>query len=151
MAISSPKVSRSVVFKVIGIVLFVASLAGNGYLGWHTYTLSQDPQRQAQQEMSDLVSEVGKLMSLPEGENPTIATVTDPSKLAGQAFFAQAQSGDKVLLYTNAKKAILYSPSEHKILEVAPINIGNADTSAPVVQDETNPSDTSDTSDQPTP
>lgn len=107
-------------------LLFVVSLAGNAYLGRQVYTLSQDPQRMAQQEMLTIVGEVGKLMVLPEGETPTIATVTDPEKLSGQAFFANASSGDKVLLYTNAKKAILYSPSQGKILEVAPINLGEA-------------------------
>ena len=106
-------------------LLFAVSLAGNAYLGRQVYMLSQDPQRMAQQEMITIVGEVGKLMVLPEGETPTIATVTDPEKLTGQAFFANASSGDKVLLYTNAKKAILYSPSQNKILEVAPINLGN--------------------------
>lgn len=107
-------------------LLFVVSLAGNAYLGRQVYMLSQDPQRMAQQEMITIVGEVGKLMVLPEGETPTIATVTDPEKLSGQAFFATASAGDKVLLYTNAKKAILYSPSQGKILEVAPINLGEA-------------------------
>jgi hypothetical protein len=115
---------------LIGIgLLFVVSLAGNAYLGRQVYMLSQDPQRMAQQEMLTIVGEVGKLMVLPEGETPTIATVTDPEKLAGQAFFANASSGDKVLLYTNAKKAILYSPSQNKILEVAPINLGDTTVS----------------------
>lgn len=112
---------------VVGVgLLFVVSLAANAYLGRQVYMLSQDPQRMAQQEMLTIVGEVGKLMVLPEGETPTIATVTDPEKLSGQAFFANASAGDKVLLYTNAKKAILYSPSQGKILEVAPINLGDS-------------------------
>lgn len=50
-------------------------------------------------------------------ETPTIATVSDITKLQGQPFFAKAQNGDKVYVYSNAKKAILYRPSENKIIE----------------------------------
>ena len=60
--------------------------------------------QQSQSEAQQLVSEVGQLTVLPTGENPTIATVADLSKLQGQPFFDQAQVGDKVLIYTSAKK-----------------------------------------------
>jgi hypothetical protein len=70
-------------------------------------------------------------MVLPENEQPTIATVTDPSKLSGQSFFAHAKVGDRVLLYAAAKKAILYDPNINKIIEVAPINLD--DKNAPSV------------------
>src|SRR5258708_6866133 len=64
---------------------------------------------QAQQEANaQLLADVGKLMVLPEGEAPTIATVVDPAKLKSQPFFADAKVGDKVLIYTFARKAILY-------------------------------------------
>ncbi len=87
-------------------------------------TLQQDPQKVAQEEVQGLVERVGRLIILPEGEEPTIATVSDPQKLQGQSFFANAKVGDKVLIYTNAKKAILYDPVEDRIIEVAPVNIG---------------------------
>ncbi|PIR80160.1 MAG: hypothetical protein COU25_01495, partial [Candidatus Levybacteria bacterium CG10_big_fil_rev_8_21_14_0_10_35_13] len=54
---------------------------------------------------------------------PTIATITDKSQLSTQPFFNNAVDGDKVLVYANAKKAILYRPSTDKIIEVAPVNI----------------------------
>lgn len=74
-------------------------------------------------ELKDLVDKVGKLMSLPEDEEPTIATVTDIEKVKDQPFFQKAQNGDKVLIYTNAKKAILFRPSENKIIDVGALNI----------------------------
>ena len=89
-----------------------------------------DPAQAAEKEATDLVAEVGKLILLPAGEEPTIATVSDPEKLRDQPFFAQAKTGDKVLLYTNAKKAYLYDPVAHKILEVAPVNVGGAPPTA---------------------
>lgn len=87
--------------------------------------LKQDPQAQAQKENTELVDKVSKLLVLPTNEVPTIATVSDPEALKDQAFFAGAVKGDKVLIYTNAKKAILYSVTTNKILDVAPLNIGN--------------------------
>ncbi len=75
---------------------------------------------QAADNTNQVVSRVGNMMLLPD-ETPTIATVTDLSKLQGQKFFAHAQKGDIVLMYARAQKAILYSPSQNKIIEVAPI------------------------------
>jgi hypothetical protein len=63
-------------------------------------------------------------MLLPTEELPIVATVADPEKLKGQAFFVNATKGDKVLIYNTAKKAILYSPTENKIVDVAPLSIG---------------------------
>ena len=88
---------------------------------------------QAQKEVADLVVKIGALILLPEGETPTLATVSDPEALRDQAFFANAKEGDKVLIYTTSKKAILYSVSTNKIVNVAPLNIG---ASAPVVPKE---------------
>ncbi len=68
---------------------------------------------------------VGRLIVLPEDEVPTIATVTDLEALQGQPFFANAKLGDKVLIFAKAGKAILYDPVEQKIVEVAPVNLGD--------------------------
>lgn len=83
-----------------------------------------DPNAAAQAEVKQLVAEVGRLILLPQGETPTVATVVNPDELKSQAFFANAKKGDKLLLYTTARKAILYDPSQNIIVEVAPINIG---------------------------
>ena len=74
-----------------------------------------------QNESQSLLATVGKLMILPEGENPTIATVSDLSKLQNQPFFKNAEVGDKVLIYNQSKKAILFRPSTSKIIEYAPL------------------------------
>lgn len=90
-------------------------------------SVEQNPQAQAQEDVQSLVDEVGKLMLLPN-EAPTVATVTDPTQLQGQPFFVNAKTGDKVLIYAAARKAILYSPSEKRIVEVAPLIIGDVPT-----------------------
>lgn len=106
-------------------VLVLAVIAGSGY---YLYSQNQKPPVQnpasTREETKGLVAEVGKLIDLPKDEDPTVATVTDISKLSDQPFFQKAKNGDKVLIYTNAKKAILYDPNAKKVLDVAPINIG---------------------------
>lgn len=88
-------------------------------------------QKTTQDDTKDLIKKVSELIELPKGETPTVATVTDLSKLKNQPFFAKAQKGDKVLIFEKAGKAVLYRPTTDKIIEYAPINIesqGNKST-----------------------
>lgn len=109
--------------RIIGIlvVLLLIATAGAIYFYNKAYGTQKDPQKDLQQT----ITSVGKLMVLPTDEVPTLATVSDPEKLKDQAFFAKASIGDKVLIYTKARKAILYSPSANVIVEVSPLNISS--------------------------
>jgi len=114
--------------KLTPYVLMAAVLVAAGfsiYFWNEARVLKNNPQKAAQEETLKLIGTISKLIVLPEGENPTIATVTDLERLREQPFFANAQAGDKVLIFTNSRKAILYNPITNKIVEVAPINIGN--------------------------
>lgn len=117
-------------FSNIGLViLFSLAVLLVGAVGTTFYFYKQahvDPKKVSTDDLAKTISEVGKLMVLPTDEVPTLATVSDPAKLKDQAFFTNAKSGDKVLIYSNARKAILYSPSLHKIVEVAPVNLGTS-------------------------
>ncbi len=84
----------------------------------------------AQAEIDALTAQVGKLISLPTDEKPTVATVTDASKVKDQSFFANAKNNDKVLIYQKAQKAILYRPGENRIIEVGAVNINNQPAAA---------------------
>ena len=115
--------SRYVIFAILIAFLAVISIAL--YLYWQNREL-KNPELVAEKETAKIVVLVGRLMVLPEGETPTVATVTDPEKLKDQVFFANAKKGDKVLIYTQAKKAVLYDPAQDKIIEIAPLNIDSA-------------------------
>ncbi|MEK7096013.1 MAG: hypothetical protein AAB896_01855, partial [Patescibacteria group bacterium] len=80
---------------------------------------------QTASNLEEVVNQVGKLVILPSDEKPTLATISDVSKLQGQPFFASAANGDKVLVYAKAGRAILYRPSLNKIVEMAPLNSGD--------------------------
>jgi hypothetical protein len=122
---SSEKLQK---FLPIIIAAVIVVLSGTGFF-LYKYQSNKSGSVKGDQassaEVKKVVAEVGKLMDLPQGEEPTLATVTDKSKLEGQAFFTKAQNGDQVLIYSQAKKAILYSPTLKKIIEVGPINIGS--------------------------
>lgn len=110
------------------IVLFVAlviMIILAGYFYWENTQLRENTQLDSEREVQELVERVSRLIVLPEGEIPTVATVSDPDLLRDQPFFYKAQVGDKVLIYTNARRAILYNPNTDKIVEVAPLNIGD--------------------------
>lgn len=120
---------------VILSVLLLMAVGCVGYMYWQLGAYKKDLKNLSQQqslvkpgvvkeEAEDLVQQVGKLLILPTNEQPTIATVTDIEKLRAQPFFKNAKTGDKVLIYTNAKKAILYDVLNNKVIEVAPLNIG---------------------------
>lgn len=114
---------------VRNLILFLLTLAIGA--GGMAYGITQYPkilglskgQAQTQTEIDVLLTSVGKLIALPSDEKPTIATVSDVEKIKDQPFFKNALNGDKVLIYTKAKKAILYRPSENKVVEVGAVNI----------------------------
>ncbi len=74
-------------------------------------------------EEREFIAEVNRSITLPKDEKPSIATIADVDKLAGQAFFQNAKKGDKILMFSNAKKVILYRPSEKRVIEVGAVNI----------------------------
>jgi hypothetical protein len=115
----------------IGVVIILALLT-YAYLN---YIQAQKAEQQTAQkdaaaieaEAKDLVAKVSQLIDLPN-ETPTVATVTDKSKLAGQPFFAKSENGDKVLIFKDAKKAVLYRPSTNKVIDIGPVNLTNDTT-----------------------
>ena len=111
-------------YKAVVLILVIAFLIASGS-AIYFYIQFGGFKSNPREEIEKVVERVGRHIVLPEGETPTVATVTDPEKLKDQVFFQKAKAGDKVLIYTNAKKAILYDPELDKIIEFAPLNIGN--------------------------
>lgn len=82
-------------------------------------------------EAQELKQAISQYIELSDEETPTVATVVDVNKVKNQTFFKNAQNGDKVLLFAKSGKAILYRPSTKKVIEVAPINVGNSQAQTP--------------------
>lgn len=83
----------------------------------------------AEAEAKSLVAKLSQIYLIPE-ELPTVATVTDTGKLSGQEFFSKAKEGDKVLIFSQNKKVILYRQSTNKIIDVASLPESSLDVSA---------------------
>lgn len=128
-----PMFSKKILVMLLVIFAFMIALIPSFYF----YNKYQQIKKSAQtntlsgDEIKTLVGNVGSHITLPKDEDPTIATVSDKEKIKNQPFFAQAENGDKVLIYTEAKKAILYRPSIDRIIDVVPININPASKASP--------------------
>lgn len=125
-----PRIRKKFLRVLLIIVTVLVALGATGYLGWLYYDakvevrrLTQDPQAAANIAFTETVNKIGKLMLLPEDETPTLATITDVEKLKEQPFFAKSANEDKVLIYTKNKLAILYRPSDNKIIAVGTVNL----------------------------
>jgi hypothetical protein len=123
-------------FKKYGAVLLIVLVIILALTSTYFYKKSRslDTVDQASQaEVKSLIEKVSRILVVPTDETPTVATVSDPDALKGQAFFVGAKKGDKVLIYSNAKKAVLYDPVADKIITVAPLNTESTTGTTPVV------------------
>jgi len=111
---------------IIGVVLVVIVLA-LGALTFFFYrqiqSIKKNPNQVAQAELDAVLNNLSKLIDLPKDETPTLATVLDKDKLKDQPFFADSQNGDKIVIYSKNKKAIIYRMKDNKLINVGPIII----------------------------
>lgn len=110
--------------KIINIALIyivIIALFFGGYFYYKIHKFQNTTKGIKEQEITNVISEVSQLYLFPGGESPTIATVSDTQALKDQSFFNYSAVGDKVLIFTNAGKAVLYRPSINKIIEISSI------------------------------
>lgn len=61
-------------------------------------------------------------MSLPN-ETPVVGTVNDKDKFKDQPFFSGVENGDKLLIFAEAKKAVIYREKDNRIINAGPIAV----------------------------
>ncbi len=115
------KSKRSKVFIVLVVVAVVLAVAG-----WYSYDYYRShygtDQQKIDYEIQKIVAHVSKLMVLPIDETPVLATISDVETLSKQQnFFLGAANGDKLLIYQKTLKAIIWSPSSGKLVNVGPV------------------------------
>lgn len=113
--------------KLFLIVLVVIIAMVPTYYFYHKSRVAEqqlnNPTIANKKAIDDIVSRVSRHIILPKDEQPTLASITDIDKVKEQPFFTNAQNGDKVLVYTQSRKAYLYRPGIDRLVEVAPLNV----------------------------
>lgn len=75
---------------------------------------------QTQQRIFAEVSQIYK--NIPK-EQPTFAEVQKKEELNAQPFFVDVENADYIIIFSKAKFAIVYRPSEHKIINAGQVTI----------------------------
>lgn len=104
---------KKVALILVGIILVIVSLS---YL-YSRRTLTD------KQQMESIRRAVSRHIILPTDEDPTLATVTDKKALKDAFLSANAETGDKVLVYYKSKLVYLYRPSAGKLVATGPLRI----------------------------
>jgi hypothetical protein len=110
---------RKLWLGLVGVIALV-SIIFNIYQS-RQINLLENPRAFSEKQIARYIRDIGAVIALPSDETPTLATVSDPEELKSQPFFANAEVGDIVLVYENAKKAVLWRPSEKKLIEVSSV------------------------------
>lgn len=133
-------------FVVILILLIVATGYAGAYYYYNQYKETKivldNPEVASQNEVKEITEKLGKIYDLPKDEEPTVATVLDKEKLKDQPFFARAENGDKVVIFTKSQLAILFRVSQNKIITVAPVALDQPANNEEAVEKTTIPKPT---------
>jgi hypothetical protein len=113
------------IFTGVLVVVVILGLAAGYYYSNYQKLLTQQNQPVTEQsatvEAVDLRDRIAALAVIPVTETPTVATVTDVSKLKDQLFFQNAENGDKIVAFAQSEIAVLYRPSSNKIVWMGPL------------------------------
>lgn len=123
--------NRRGLMTIFGIILVLAAIgAAWSFAGKRIATSSPSDrvaginQEETQKEIERLIKKVSKHIILPENEEPIVATVVDADALAReQPFYHNIRNGDKLLIYQNALRALIYSPERDILVNVGPVQI----------------------------
>lgn len=121
---------KSIVISFILLILLAVGGSSAGIYYYYQYKTLLARTNDPNIVVKELLAKVGKLIELPVGEQPTVATVTNPELIKDQAFFTKAKKGDRVILYPNARLAILFDETSNKIINFGTMNVSPATPSA---------------------
>lgn len=117
---SKNKRSSRLLTIILSSLLILAVAGGIIFFFKYNKALSDNPNV----ERDKLVAVVGRSVSIPN-EQPVVLTVLDKNKLSNQALAGSVENGDKILVFSNSKKLIVYRPSIKKVADI--LTIQNTD------------------------
>lgn len=120
---------------LILLVCFTIGIAIAGsILSYKYHILSTKPEEAQTLQTNILLKKVSNLVLLPQ-DSPTIAEITDISKLNQQTFFSRAENQDLLLIYTKDNITVLYRPSSNKVINIGSLNPPQAESSTSATLD----------------
>jgi hypothetical protein len=85
-------------------------------------------QTAVQNEVSSAMKQLKTHLLVPE-EEPVIATIIDPALVATKsAFYSQVQKDDQLIIFPEAKKAVLFRPRSNIIVNMGPLQFEEVST-----------------------
>jgi type VI protein secretion system component VasK len=125
----STKPKRSKLRIALGILaaVVIVALAATVVILWQQNATLRDTDQAVAEQAQQLKDKVSLLMEVPD-ETPVIATVSAVEELRDQPFFKKAENGDKVLIFSAEKKAVIYRESTNKIINSGPIAVTSDDS-----------------------
>lgn len=103
------------------LLVILALVAGAFFFGRHS-VYQAHPELSGAEQATAVLAKVAKLIELPQGEMPQMATIEDAESVKTlQPFLVNAQNGDILIVYATAQTALLYRPSTNKLIAVGPV------------------------------
>ncbi len=122
------KKNRKKIILISSIVFLSLILISGVYYFWQNEsdvkinTKEEIIKEQKQEETKSILEKVGELVTVPE-ETPIVSRIVDINQSSlKQPFFKGAKNGDYLLIYKATGKAILYSETQNKILNMGPFS-----------------------------
>lgn len=123
----SRRFSASGVLLTVTLLGLIAAVSVTGFLYYKTrqelkYLSSPEGQEAlSKKEVDETITMLKKLVILPE-EEPVLATIVNAEFLATQsAFYKGAENGDKLIVYPQAQRAFVYSPTRNILVNAGPL------------------------------
>lgn len=106
-------------YWIAGIVIALIAAFSLTMAGVYKNQMAQKQKKRAAEEQA-VVDKIYKLLRLPN-ETPIFMTVYNEKDFQNNDLFRVVKTGDKILVYLNAKQAIIYRPSTNQVIEVLPV------------------------------
>jgi hypothetical protein len=128
--------------KILLIIILLAALGGGiyyaldqmGYVKAMKLALQYQKQTALSKEDAAILTQLKKIILLPDDVNPTMADITDIEALkkTQPGFFTNASNGQKLIIYSD--QAIIFDAKANKIIKVGSVQFNNQDGTTAQVQ-----------------
>lgn len=110
---------RKIVLVMVLIMLVVVLI--NYFQLLHKLAIAKNPQKNQEFEIKQATRALSKLVILPKGQTPQLATIisAEAARKQNPQFYAQASDGDLVVIY--GETAYIYNPKLKKIVNMGPV------------------------------